>query len=146
MCMHVNIVKYLIVMYQSLHQTRQKSHNTVPTKSVQTLQYFSLPYKCWAAFIHPAYFFMIAIRICMWYIDICSRMNALTLLAYTQCSNCKNILEKPTDLCIQSSTWSNYKHHSTAKFLVACTRVCNRLSGYSGYSDIRKNLSVRIAI
>ena len=26
------------------------------------------------------------------------------------------------------------------------TRVCNRLSGYSGYSDIRKNLSVRIAI
>ena len=25
-------------------------------------------------------------------------------------------------------------------------RVCNRLSGYSGYSDIRKNLSVRIAI
>ena len=27
-----------------------------------------------------------------------------------------------------------------------CTRVCNRLSGYSGYSDIRKNLSVRIVI
>ena len=26
------------------------------------------------------------------------------------------------------------------------SRVCNRLSGYSGYSDIRKNLSVRIAI
>ena len=26
------------------------------------------------------------------------------------------------------------------------TRVCNRLSGYSGYSDIRKNLSVRITI
>ena len=25
-------------------------------------------------------------------------------------------------------------------------RVCNRLSGYSGYSDIRKNLSVRIVI
>ena len=25
-------------------------------------------------------------------------------------------------------------------------RVCNRLSGYSGYSNIRKNLSVRIAI
>ena len=23
--------------------------------------------------------------------------------------------------------------------------MCNRLSGYSGYSDIRKNLSVRIA-
>ena len=26
------------------------------------------------------------------------------------------------------------------------TRVCNRLSSYSGYSDIRKSLSVRIAI
>ena len=25
------------------------------------------------------------------------------------------------------------------------SRVCNRLSGYSGYSDIRKNLSVRMA-
>ena len=30
-------------------------------------------------------------------------------------------LETPTDLCMQSSTWSNYKHHITAKFLVACT-------------------------
>ena len=30
--------------------------------------------------------------------------------------------------------------------LVTWNRVCNRLSGYSGYSDIRKNLSVRIAI
>ena len=29
---------------------------------------------------------------------------------------------------------------------VSEVRVCNRLSGYSGYSDIRKNLSVRIAI
>ena len=28
----------------------------------------------------------------------------------------------------------------------ATCRVCNRLSGYSGYSDIRKNLSVRIVI
>ena len=28
----------------------------------------------------------------------------------------------------------------------SAARVCNRLSGYSGYSDIRKNLSVRIAI
>ena len=31
-----------------------------------------------------------------------------------------------------------YRHAQAA-------RVCNRLSGYSGYSDIRKNLSVRIA-
>ena len=30
-------------------------------------------------------------------------------------------LETPTDLQMQSSTWSNYKHHNTAKFLVACT-------------------------
>ena len=30
-------------------------------------------------------------------------------------------LETPSDLQMQSSTWSNYKHHNTAKFLVACT-------------------------
>ena len=30
-------------------------------------------------------------------------------------------IETPTDLRMQSSTWSNYKHHTTAKFLVACT-------------------------
>ena len=30
-------------------------------------------------------------------------------------------LETPTDLCMQSSTWSNYKHHNTAIFLVART-------------------------
>ena len=30
-------------------------------------------------------------------------------------------LETPNDLHLQSSTWSNYKHHNTAKFLIACT-------------------------
>jgi len=30
-------------------------------------------------------------------------------------------LETPTDLHMQSSTWSSYKHHNTAKFLIACT-------------------------
>ena len=30
-------------------------------------------------------------------------------------------LETPSDLFMQSSTWSQYKHHNTAKFLVACT-------------------------
>ena len=30
-------------------------------------------------------------------------------------------LETPGDLQLQSSTWSNYKHHDTAKLLVACT-------------------------
>ena len=30
-------------------------------------------------------------------------------------------METPTDLFLQSSTWSQYKHHNTAKFLVACT-------------------------
>ena len=29
--------------------------------------------------------------------------------------------ETPSDLQLQSSTWSNYKQHNTAKFLVACT-------------------------
>ena len=30
-------------------------------------------------------------------------------------------IEMPSDLHMQSSTWSQYKHHNTAKFLVACT-------------------------
>ena len=30
-------------------------------------------------------------------------------------------LETPSDLFMQSSTWSQYKHHNTAKFLIACT-------------------------
>lgn len=30
-------------------------------------------------------------------------------------------LETPNDLHMQSSTWSSYKHHNTAKFLIACT-------------------------
>ena len=30
-------------------------------------------------------------------------------------------IETPTDLHMQSSTWSQYKHHNTAKFLIACT-------------------------
>ena len=30
-------------------------------------------------------------------------------------------IETPTDLEIRSSTWSNYKHNNTAKFLIGCT-------------------------
>ena len=30
-------------------------------------------------------------------------------------------LETPSDLRLQSSTWSDYKHHNTAKLLIACT-------------------------
>ena len=30
-------------------------------------------------------------------------------------------IETPSDLCMQSSTWSQYKHHNTFKFLIACT-------------------------
>ena len=30
-------------------------------------------------------------------------------------------IETPSDLFMQSSTWSNFKHHNTAKFLIGCT-------------------------
>ena len=30
-------------------------------------------------------------------------------------------IQTPSDLHMQSSTWSQYKHHNTTKFLVACT-------------------------
>ena len=29
----------------------------------------------------------------------------------------------PSDLHMQSSTWSSYKHHYIAKFLIACTQI-----------------------
>ena len=40
---------------------------------------------------------------------------------YTIIDGSEIFLETPTDLHMQSSTWSNYKHHNTAKFLIACT-------------------------
>jgi hypothetical protein len=33
----------------------------------------------------------------------------------------KFLFETPSDLFIQSSTWSNYKHRNTGKFLIGCT-------------------------
>ena len=37
-------------------------------------------------------------------------------LTYAIIDASKIFIETPTDLHIQSSTWSNYKHHNTAKF------------------------------
>ena len=49
-------------------------------------------------------------------------------------------IETPSDLHMQSSTWSQYKHHNTVKFLVACTpngAICFILPVYVGsISDI----------
>ena len=30
-------------------------------------------------------------------------------------------IQTPIDLQLQSSTWSSYKHHNTAQFLITCT-------------------------
>ena len=36
--------------------------------------------------------------------------------------DCSEIfIDTPSDLFVQSSTWSNYKHHNTGKFLIGCT-------------------------
>ena len=49
-------------------------------------------------------------------------------------------IETPSDLQMQSSTWSQYKHHNTVKFLVACTpygAICFILPVYVGsISDV----------
>ena len=49
-------------------------------------------------------------------------------------------IETPSDLFLQSSTWSNYKSHNTCKFLVACTPngcICFISEGYVGsISDV----------
>ena len=40
---------------------------------------------------------------------------------YTIIDSSEIFIEKPSDLHMQSSTWSDYKSHSTAKFLLGCT-------------------------
>ena len=45
-----------------------------------------------------------------------SYSNTYTIIDATEI-----FMETPTDLQLQSSTWSSYKHHNTAKVLVACT-------------------------
>ena len=40
---------------------------------------------------------------------------------YTIIDGSEIFIETPSDLHMQSLTWSQYKHHNTAKFLVACT-------------------------
>lgn len=40
---------------------------------------------------------------------------------YTIIDGSEVFIETPSDLHLQSSTWSQYKHHNTVKFLVACT-------------------------
>ena len=56
----------------------------------------------------------------------------------------KVFIETPSDLQMQSSTWSNYKHHNTMKFLIPCTlngAVCYILPLYVGsISDVELTL------
>ena len=40
---------------------------------------------------------------------------------YTIIDGSEVFIETPSDIHMQSSTWSQYKHHNTVKFLVACT-------------------------
>ena len=40
---------------------------------------------------------------------------------YTIVDGSEGFIETPSDLHMQSSTWSEYKSHNTAKFLLACT-------------------------
>ena len=50
---------------------------------------------------------------------------------YTLIDCSEIILETPSDLHMQSSTWSSYKHHNTAKFIVALRMVMYHLSLHS---------------
>ena len=40
---------------------------------------------------------------------------------YTVIDGSEVLIEKPSDLHMQSSTWSDYKHHNPSKFLLGCT-------------------------
>ena len=52
-----------------------------------------------------------------------SKRNSLIVTAntYAIIDASEIFIETPSDLHMQSSTWSQYKHHNTIKFLVACT-------------------------
>ena len=54
-------------------------------------------------------------------------------------------IETPTDLFMQSSTWSNYKHHNTVKVLIGCTpngAVSFVFPGFLDTLDGKKGASV----
>ena len=40
---------------------------------------------------------------------------------YSIIDGSETFIETPSDLFMQSSTWSSYKHHNTGKFLIGCT-------------------------
>ena len=42
-------------------------------------------------------------------------------MSYAIIDGSEIFIEMPSDLRMQSSTWSDYKHHNTLKFLVGCT-------------------------
>lgn len=42
-------------------------------------------------------------------------------LTYAIIDGSEVFIQTPSDLHLQSLTWSSYKHHNTAKFLLACT-------------------------
>ena len=43
------------------------------------------------------------------------------LTTYAMGDGSEVFIDTPSDLHMQSSTWSHYKHHNTVTFLIACT-------------------------
>ena len=54
---------------------------------------------------------------------------------YTIIDGNEIFIETPSDLHMQSLTWSQYKHHNTAKFLVAC-RLTNQIVVFVHFCQI----------
>ena len=46
---------------------------------------------------------------------------SISTTTYAIIDGSEMFIETPSDLVMQSSTWSQYKHHNTVKFLIACT-------------------------
>ena len=53
-------------------------------------------------------------------------------------------IKTPSDLFLQSCTWSNYKHHNTAKLLIGCTP--NGAISYVSFSVSSTELTDALAI
>ena len=56
-----------------------------------------------------------------WICFLYKELQDIEWIPYAIIDESEVFIETPSDLHLQSSTWSQYKHHNTVKFLMACT-------------------------
>ena len=138
----------LSLIDNSCSRTQCKSHYKLPRRRM-TLQLFQQELPPHKSSLHERkgeeMFYalttthLIKLRRCIVniaYTLACACMTAYRCTCRCQIQRCLHVVLTCAPCRLKGLNWTENKP----------PRVCNRLSGYSGYSDIRKNLSVRIAI